>query len=407
MVRRLQSIGGWLWRVFVGAFMVQSPLFALFVVGWVYRSMQRAALKTWWKMSENRAPGLRFDEAVSKYPQFREHSTLPKWFNRDHAKMYWGETQAKGGGGLATMRAALSIAFHSLRRNFTVGAQGLFNVFVLTILPATLWQFGWYAGWDNSFNKGYEQYSAGIFISLTGIALFILVMFYLPMAQARQAVTGDWRSFYQFRVVWSIVRTRAVACMLLALAYGLISVPVTLFKTLPLFVESYNPATIEMTNAELFKYLNGYFFRAGFVFFLGYWLLHSIAARIYAKGLIVAVTRETVSIDDLSSWELDALVKLSLVKSDAQNKRHIVIRIVDTVTKPARKGAIVFATIVLWFGFVAQIYVSEFLVYHPMRGWLNQPLIQLPWYNYTPRHLVNPAADPTDFSSKPPSMSGY
>lgn len=407
MVARLKKTGGWIWRVLVGAFMVQNLFFAVLVVGWTYRSMQRAALKTWWKMSGNKAPGLSYEEAVSKYPQFREHASLPKWFNRDHAKIYWTEVRAKEGGALETIKAGLSVAFHSVRKNFTIGIQGLFNIFALTILPATLWQFGWYAGWDNSFNKGYEQAQVGIFISLTGIALFIAVMFYLPMAQARQAVTGQWRSFFQFRVVWNIVRTRAFSCMILALAYGLVSVPVTFFKTLPLFMENVNPAVLTMTDDELFQYMNGFYFRAGIMFFLGYWLLHGIAARIYAKGLIEAMSKEAVSIDDLSQWELDALVKLSLVKSDAQNQRHIVIRFVDTVTKPARKGAIVFATIMLWFGFVAQIYVSEFLVYHPMRGWMNQPLVQLPWYNYTPAHLRNPELDPTDFASKPPSISGY
>ena len=39
---------------------------------------------------------------------------------------------------------------------------------------------------------------------------------------------------------------------------------------------------------------------------------------------------------------------------------------------------------VLWFTFVAQIFVAEFLNYRPVVGWLNQPLVQLPWFRYLP-----------------------
>jgi succinate dehydrogenase hydrophobic anchor subunit len=44
----------------------------------------------------------------------------------------------------------------------------------------------------------------------------------------------------------------------------------------------------------------------------------------------------------------------------------------------------------IWFGFVAQIYISEFLNYHGALGWLNQPLVQLPWFHYLPTRLKNP-----------------
>jgi hypothetical protein len=41
----------------------------------------------------------------------------------------------------------------------------------------------------------------------------------------------------------------------------------------------------------------------------------------------------------------------------------------------------------LWFAFVAQIFVSEFFNYHPVVGWLNQPLVHLPWFRYIPAGL--------------------
>lgn len=383
---KLKTAAGWIWRVVLGALMVQNPVTAVLVIGWTFRMMQRVALKSWWRMSEARDAGEKFSEAALRQESFRVHRFLPNWFTTQEPIEHW-KSEGK------SFKIAMRKLFGSVGCNAKLGIQGLFNIAVLTTLPALLWQFGWYSGWDNSFNKGYEQHDIGIWISIIGIALFIAVMFYLPMAQARQAVTGEWRSFFQFRVVWAIVRTRSISCLILAGLYGLVSIPVTFFKMLPLFLENINPAIVEMSDAQLLEYMSGFYFRAGIVFFLGYWFLHAAAARIYAKGLIEAVAREKIPIDDLRSWELEALVRLSLVRSDASNQRHIVIRIVDTVTKPARKFGIVTATVLLWFGFVAQIYVSEFLVYHPLRGWLNQPLVQLPWYNYTPGHLKADAND--------------
>ncbi len=51
------------------------------------------------------------------------------------------------------------------------------------------------------------------------------------------------------------------------------------------------------------------------------------------------------------------------------------------------------ATVLLalvWFAFVAQIYASEFMNYHPGIGFLNQPLVQLPWFRYIPSALESP-----------------
>jgi hypothetical protein len=46
------------------------------------------------------------------------------------------------------------------------------------------------------------------------------------------------------------------------------------------------------------------------------------------------------------------------------------------------------ALFLVWFSFVAQIYVSEFLLKSSWgHGWVNQPLVQLPWFNYIPPGL--------------------
>jgi hypothetical protein len=49
-----------------------------------------------------------------------------------------------------------------------------------------------------------------------------------------------------------------------------------------------------------------------------------------------------------------------------------------------------FATGLVWFTFIAQVYIAEFLHYHPMTAWLNQSLVQLPWFRHIPAHVQNP-----------------
>ena len=45
------------------------------------------------------------------------------------------------------------------------------NTWVLTLVPSLLMLFSWEAGWDNSFNKGYEQAAIGPTTGTLGIDL--------------------------------------------------------------------------------------------------------------------------------------------------------------------------------------------------------------------------------------------
>ena len=45
----------------------------------------------------------------------------------------------------------------------------------------------------------------------------------------------------------------------------------------------------------------------------------------------------------------------------------------------------------LWLAFGMLTYVGEFFNYHPVAGFLNRPLIQVPCVNYIPAHLEEAA----------------
>lgn len=144
-------------------------------------------------------------------------------------------------------------------RTFRAGLAAYANTAVLTIPGCVLWMFAWYDGWNNSFHKGYEQAWVAPSVGVLGSALFIAAMLYVPIAQARQAVAGDWRAFYAFRVVWSVTRAKWLSCLGLAAAYAALTLPVTLLRMAPNFIGNYIPAGADGAAASgfLIKYSYG------------------------------------------------------------------------------------------------------------------------------------------------------
>ena len=372
------------WKYLVGVTLCQTFLGSILVVGWTYRLMQRTVLKTWWKKSQLRRDGVTFGEFLTESPSFGQMQHWPNWI--------LGQSPAIGP---QSKPAWGRVLFGSLWSNGKLGIQAIFNTWVLTMPACVLWLFAWFAGWNNSFNKGYEQATVGPLTGSLGVLLFIAAMFYVPMAQARQATTGSYRAFYEFRFIWRLVRNRWLGCLKLAALYSLLSLPFIILKTAPAFFPQINPALEDVSDAQVLQILNWYYFAAGALVFASFLLLKLSAARTYAAALLSNVTRGCVDPNDLHPAERKALEELSLLSSPERPRRHLVIR---TVTGSGRfvKGMTVgLATAFVWFVFVSQIFVSEFFNYHPidslqgnfLGGWLNQPLVQLPWFNYTPEAL--------------------
>ena len=89
----------------------------------------------------------------------------------------------------------------------------------------------------------------------------------------------------------------------------------------------------------------------------------------------------------LGALEHSVLSRLDLLRVEARAPRPVVLRAVGGASLwTARAGSTAVAA-VIWFAFVAQIFISEFLNYHPVVGWMNQPLVQLPWFRYIPSGL--------------------
>lgn len=373
------------WKYLVGALFCQSLLGAIAIVGWTYRLSQRSALRYWWSCrGENRKSGERFRDHLAQHETAHEHLHWPNWFA---AQNFRKAIQRNPGTSTASHAWQLvQASFQSLVANIKLGLQGIFNTWVFTMPACILWLFSWYDGWNNSFNKGYEQAFVGPAVGWLGIMLFIAAMFYVPLAQARQAVTGEWRSFYHFGLVWGLVRRHWLACLALAGLTSLFFLPLMIMKTAPQFFGSKDP---NLTAGEVVKVLNGYFFVCAFLVFPLFVALRVLAARVYARGILQGVQTGEIAVTDLAPKERLELHRLNLIQVNPPRSRHVLLRVARSTTSLVLLGIGAWATALIWFTFVAQIYISEFLSYHGAMGWLNQPLVQLPWFRYIPAHAQN------------------
>lgn len=390
-----RSLWSWLWKALVGfwkyligVIFCQSLFGSILVVGWTYRLMQRSIWKCWWKRSAHAKEGAGFSTYLPRHDLQRSERHWPNWFAGQN---FISAIQRVPGTSLWNYLLQLMAApFHSLWLNLKIGLAGMFNIWVFTLPGCVLWLFAWYDGWNNSFNKGYEQAPVGPLTGLLGIALCIAAMLYVPLAQARQASTGEWRSFYDFRFISGLVRRHWLACLILAVLYSLASVPVMILKTAPIFFTQNNPALMDLTAPQALKHLNGYFFSAVLFVFPVYVALRLAASRIYATGILTGVQSGHVALSALGERERQELQRLDLIQVNPARARHVLVRVAATTGAWVMRCGAIAAACFIWFTFVAQIFISEFFMYHPGIGWLNQPLIQLPWFHYIPPSLKNP-----------------
>ena len=378
-------------KYFVGALFCQSMLGAVAVIGWTYRLSQRVALRYWWSRSECKQAATRFPDHLARHDAAHEHLHWPNWFGAQNFRT--AILRDAGTPTPAYARQLIKAPFRSLAGNIRIGVQGILNTWVLTMPACILWLFSWYDGWNNSFNKGYEQAFVGPAVGWLGIMLFLAAMIYVPLAQARQAVTGEWRSFYNFSFVWGLARRHWLACLILAGLTSLFFLPLMIMKTAPQFFGANNPSFANMGPKEVIKLLNGYFFVCAFLVFPLFVALRLVAARIYARGILQGVQTGEISVGDLAPKERLELQRLNLIQVNPPRSRHVLLRVARSTTSLVLFSTGLFVTALLWFTFVAQIYVSEFFSYHGALGWLNQPLVQLPWFRYIPAHAQNPIGE--------------
>lgn len=402
--RKLTSAAGWLWRLFAGAFLCLNFWSSVLVVGWLYRRMQAVVLRSWWRQSKLRDLGTFAEFCDTLGPD--APVLRPRWFLRERVRATLAADP------LGRFGRALTVPVHSLGRNLKVGFQALFCTFLLTGWGCLLMLFSWEFGWLNSFNKGYEQAFLGPFTGLFGVLLFVGAMFYVPMAQAHHAATGDYRAFFDFRFVWRLIQTRPVMYLGLALLFVLVSLPLEALKIVP-GNEDFLGNNPQLTDAEALTMLQRYLLACCGVLFVGLLLVRGVAARIYASAVLFALRQGRVARSDLHPVLGDWLDRLRL---DVEPERPppVLRRVVRFGARRLTRPLLYTALALVWVAFVARTYLGEFLKSHsplvglstvqllpgvanpmgehvnrqPFVGFANHPLVQLPCFDLIPKHLA-------------------
>ena len=272
-------------------------------------------------------------------------------------------------------RGIAAFLLGSLGANLSFGARAAFATWVVTAPAWALWIFSWYAGWNNSFHKGYEQAWVGPVTGLLGTGLFALAMLYVPMAQVRFAVTGRLRSFFDHRVVRALCRESWFACTWIACLYGLASIPILLHRGAVTFWGNAEWVG-RLSNDDLEGLVWMYRALGGLFVFAAFCGLRLVAARTYRHALPKLVERGRLDAEALEDEER-ALVS-DFIPSPP-SPRPWFVRLAAWGGTRAGRAVCTIVALSVWLAVAFSVFVAQFLAYVPVVGWAVHPLVQLPW----------------------------
>ena len=346
---RIGRVSGAIWRGLIGVLFCLTPLTSVIVLGWLMRTMRREAGVA----IVRRSTGLRRRAVLDRLranPHLAGLAKPPNWFT----------SGAQGEG------SRLQRAFAGLRKNVELGISAIASLCVAVVPFGLLLLLGWWAGWDNSFNKGYEQAWAGPLIAWIGIFLALASLSYLPMGLAHQASEGRLRAFFEIKQVRALTAYAGWRYVGLALLYLFCALPIFALRGMPVFIENIYPGFAELDAEGLVQFENRYRVLAAVYVFAAVVFLRKRGARVYAGAVLRAQSageswaKATFASRLLS--ELSVTPKAAAVIMPGRFKRFLL-------------GA---ARVVIWFGLIVLIVVGQFLN-HSWVFWVSYPLIALPW----------------------------
>jgi hypothetical protein len=306
----------------VGTLLCLSPLTSIIVLGWLMALMRRRALNL---------------SGLSVGSRDR-----PRWVFGPRGKGWF--TRLLGGLGM----------------NIRFGFNAAISLWIATFPFAGFWLVAWWAGWENSFNRGYEQAVIGPSGGIAGIAVFAVIMVYLPMGLAHQAVEGRAFSFFELRRVRDVVAYTRWSYVIWAFSVVFLALPVFASRGLPAFGEGIIPGLADMSVEEVASLRGSIDLIVAAYIFVTSVFLKRWSARIYAVAVRRALGSESAPL-----WQGSVL--------DAQN-------IVTDSKRPRRIGRLLrfLCLINLWVALAVLIFVGQFLN-HEWHVWLTHPYVFLPW----------------------------
>lgn len=260
------------------------------------------------------------------------------------------EYNARPAGRIARMLGGLGA-------NIRSGLMALTALLVWT-LPFTLfWLGAWWAGWENSFNKGYEQAFVGPSVFLFGVVGAAAVLPVLPLMFAHLATEDRLSAAFELRRLRSVVAQAGWHVPALCMLTTFCALPFAAARGLITTASDLWPVLDSMSADEIAGLKVQITLALASLSFLSVWLIRSLAARIYTR----AATRASG-------------LKQGLWNGTQASKGAIAATPRNTVL------------VALWYGLAMSfsvglcvlILVGQFLD-HAWWRWLFHPFLTLPW----------------------------
>jgi len=177
-----------------------------------------------------------------------------------------------------------SRALGGLAANIHAGLMTLAALLFWTLPFTLLWLGAWWAGWENSFNKGYEQAFVGPSVFLLGAVIAALILPALPVMLAHLATEDRLSAAFELRRLRSTIAQagwRVPALMVLTTACAL---PIAAARGLMTSSTAWAPQLEDMSLDQIADLRGQIALALAAWAFLSLWGLRSLAARLYARA---------------------------------------------------------------------------------------------------------------------------
>ena len=181
-------------------------------------------------------------------------------------------------------KGRLARALGGLAANIRTGLLSLTALLAWTLPFTLLWLGAWWAGWENSFNKGYEQAFVGPATFLLGAFLAALILPALPFLLAHLAAEDRLSAAFELRRLRSLLAQAGWRVPLLMALTTLAAFPFAAARGLITTATDWAPWIQDLTPDEATALRSQIALALAAWAFLSAWTLRALTARAYATA---------------------------------------------------------------------------------------------------------------------------
>ncbi|MCU0829522.1 MAG: hypothetical protein MUE52_19590 [Tabrizicola sp.] len=175
-------------------------------------------------------------------------------------------------------------ALGGLAANIRSGIMALTALLAWTLPFTLLWLGAWWAGWENSFNKGYEQAFVGPSVFLFGALLAALILPALPLMLAHLGTEDRLSAAFDLRRLRGLIAQSGWRIPALSLVTLIFAVPFFGARGLITTSTAWAPGIEDLTAEELADLQGQITLALAALAFVTVWITRALATRIYLRA---------------------------------------------------------------------------------------------------------------------------